>query len=147
MNCINFQKPYIGFQKNYIAPIVNHRLSQSAYQVISEVVKIIAAKIFLDFLSKVVIGGNQSLIGVRHALRRKCSDQVVVKECVGINSSSTQVIFSCRSTHGRGLDSLGHSIGDAVTRRGRAIDETWRTLSIFSPARALLQIREGVPRV
>src|ERR1700761_9359282 len=56
MNCINFQKPYIGFQKNYIAPIVNHRLSQSAYQVISEVVKIIAAKIFLDFLSKVVIG-------------------------------------------------------------------------------------------
>lgn len=38
------------FSENYIEPIVNHKVSQIFFQAVTEIVKIIAAKIFLEYL-------------------------------------------------------------------------------------------------
>lgn len=44
--------PRIHFVEHYIDPIIQHRACQVAFQIALEIVKIVAAKIFLDYLGK-----------------------------------------------------------------------------------------------
>jgi hypothetical protein len=46
------QVNHIHFIKNYIDPVIHHPVSQLAFRMVVEVVKIVAAKMFLEFLGK-----------------------------------------------------------------------------------------------
>jgi membrane protease YdiL (CAAX protease family) len=46
------QVNHIHFIENYIDPVIHHPVSQLAFRMVVEVVKIVAAKVFLEFLGK-----------------------------------------------------------------------------------------------
>ncbi len=104
--------------------------------------KVQVGAVEINVISEVVVSGNESLIGIGHALRRECADQMVVEKSIRIDGGAAKIVLRRRAAHRRGIDSLSHGESDAIAGRGRAIDEAWRTLTIHAPACAVLQVRE-----
>ena len=51
----------VAFIENYIEPVIHHRVCQIAFRVVTEIVKILAAKIFLELLCRRFLPGNANL--------------------------------------------------------------------------------------
>ncbi len=48
----------VAFIENYIEPVIHHRICQLAFMVVAEIVKIVAAKMFLEFMCRRFIAEN-----------------------------------------------------------------------------------------
>ncbi len=52
----------VAFIENYIEPVIHHRVCQIALKVVVEIVKIVAAKMFLEFMCRRFLPENANIV-------------------------------------------------------------------------------------
>ena len=96
----------------------------------------------INVIREVVQRWNNSMVFIQHALRGSVADQVIVPETVAISLTATERIFGRFAAKRWRLDVLRHGEGNVLARRRRAIDEARSALACFTPATAMLELRE-----
>ena len=96
----------------------------------------------INVVSKFAVGGNQSLIVVGQALRRKWPNEMVIKERVGVNRRPSNVVLRGGAAHRWRGNSLLHGEVDSIARRRRTVYKIGWTLPGSAPTAALLHIRK-----